>query len=74
MEFGASPLPVAMISRSPRWERRAGCQHGMSPALRSVLHRAEHLVADPGDAARRAGGDSLRATAAGLPVRDLRPA
>lgn len=41
--------------------------------MRRVLHRAQHHLTDPGDAVRQAGGDSLRATAAGLPLRFVRP-
>jgi len=43
--------------------------HGLPDKLRGLLHRAEHYVADPRHAGRQAGGGTLCATAAGLPLR-----
>jgi len=39
-----------------------------------VLHRAQHIVADPRDARRQAGGCALRAIATGFALRDFWPA
>jgi len=49
-------------------------RHGLSSKLRSLLHRAEHHVADSRHAAWQAGGNPLRAIAAGPALRALRPA
>jgi hypothetical protein len=45
---------------------------GLPAKLWSVLHRSQHLLADPGHATWQARGDSLCAIAAGHALRDLR--
>jgi hypothetical protein len=46
----------------------------MSFALRCLLYRTFNIIAHPRDAARQAGGDSVRAIVAGLPLCIVRPA
>jgi hypothetical protein len=48
--------------------------HGMSLAVRGVLHRAVDHLAHPRHAARQTGRDSVRAAAGGYAVRNFRAA
>lgn len=45
--------------------------HGLPVKLRGLLHRAEYLVADPGDAARQTGRRKECATAGRHALRNL---
>jgi len=70
--FGGRHLPWFRIYPCRSVSSVVEPRHGMSSAVRRVLYRALDHLADTRHAARQAGGDPLRAIAAGHAVRDLR--
>ena len=64
-------LGIAVIDLSPV---AATTGHGLSRWLRGLLHRPKHFFPDSRDERWETGGYSVRAAAAGLPVRNFRKA